>query len=185
MRQPIGQLTASLAILSLVIEQPDSVGNLYERLEQRYHHARWVRTTGYHDVAKLERAGYLRARGEDGGAVRRVVEITEKGRAAFADRLRRATQRPAPIRDPLHPLLEHIGEDELPRLLASLNRRLAHAEEGRERSEIALDTDAALTNPAAWGARRLVLEDLLLLHEHHVERIECLIASLNTIIARD
>ena len=112
-----GNLTASMAILGLLIQQADTTTSIKRRLDREYPHGRWSRSIAYNNIKSLADHGLIRKvrRGET--ASEDLYEATPEGIAAFRALLSKAAREPPPVRDALQLWLEYSDESELPEIL--------------------------------------------------------------------
>lgn len=112
-----GNLTASMAILGLLIQQPDTTTSIKKRLDREYPHGRWSRSIAHNNIKSLANHGLIRRvrRGET--ASDDLYEATPQGIAAFRTLLSKAVKEPPPIRDALLLWIEYSDESELPEIL--------------------------------------------------------------------
>jgi DNA-binding PadR family transcriptional regulator len=119
-----GELTASMAILGLVVQKADTVNGLGTRLVERFPHGQWSRSVAHNSLPSLEKQGLLRI--VERGAERALdrYEATPEGIEEFRDWLRTSSAAPLALRDAVHAKLELAGEEDVPDLILAI-----HAEE--------------------------------------------------------
>jgi DNA-binding PadR family transcriptional regulator len=134
---PKGDLTASMAILGLVVQEADTLNGVRSRLAERFPNAAWSRSIAYSAMPSLARRGSIRI--VRSGAVRSLdlYEATPAGVASFRRWLR---QVPAPpgLRDALRAKLAFVAsEDDLLAVLEAIREQeeasIEAAEEARKR----------------------------------------------------
>jgi DNA-binding PadR family transcriptional regulator len=131
-----GDLTASVAILGLVVEEADTLNGVRSRLAERFPDAGWSRSIAYSAMPSLARQGSIRM---IRGGTERSLDLYEATPAGVASFRRWLRQVPAPpgLRDALRAKLEFVAsEDDL----------LAVLEAIREQEEVCIE--------AAYDARR-------------------------------
>jgi DNA-binding PadR family transcriptional regulator len=141
-----GDLTASMAILGLLIQQPDTPSHVRGRLARDFPHGRWSPSIAYNDMRDLARQDLIRRirmgekRSED------VFEATPEGRAALKEWLRDASRAPPAVRDAMLLWLEHSDESEKPEILEVIREleKIARAE--FEAAQTRLNTERMLGN---------------------------------------
>jgi DNA-binding PadR family transcriptional regulator len=145
MAVPKGDLTASMAILGLLVSRPDTASGLQRRLAREYPHGRWSRSIAYGDVQNLVKRGLIRKvkRGEQESE--HVYEASPSGLAALKAELRAAASTLAPMREALHLWLEHSSEADMPEILNVIEEL-----EEAARAEYA-EASARLTRERAIG----------------------------------
>ena len=95
-----GDLTASMAILGLVVREPDTLAGIRRRLTERFPHSAWSSSVAYADLESLAKQGLVRLteagekRGEDG------YEATPEGATRFREWLREASEAAPALHDP-------------------------------------------------------------------------------------
>jgi DNA-binding PadR family transcriptional regulator len=115
-----GELTASMAILGLVAQKPDTVNGVGMRLVERFPHGRWSRSVAHNSLPSLEKQGLVRM--VERGAERALdrYEATPTGIEEFRDWLRTSSAAPLALRDAVHAKLELAGEEDVPDLIAAI-----------------------------------------------------------------
>jgi DNA-binding PadR family transcriptional regulator len=115
-----GDLTASMAILGLVVKQTDTVNSLGARLVARFPHAQWSRSVAHNSLPSLEKQGLVRM--VDRGAERALdrYEATDEGIEEFRDWLRTSSAAPLALRDAVHAKLEFAEEEDVPDLILAI-----------------------------------------------------------------
>jgi DNA-binding PadR family transcriptional regulator len=115
-----GDLTASMAILGLVVQKTDTVNSLGARLVERFPHAQWSRSVAHNSLPSLEKQGLVRL--IEHGAERALdrYEATDAGAEEFRDWLRASSAAPLALRDAVHAKLELAGEEDVPDLIAAI-----------------------------------------------------------------
>jgi DNA-binding PadR family transcriptional regulator len=115
-----GDLTASMAILGLVVQKTDTINGLGTRLVERFPHAQWSRSVAHNSLPSLEKQGLVRM--IDRGAERALdrYEATDEGIEEFRDWLRTSSAAPLALRDAVHAKLELAGEEDVPDLILAI-----------------------------------------------------------------
>jgi DNA-binding PadR family transcriptional regulator len=115
-----GDLTASMAILGLVVQRADTVNGLGVRLVERFPHAQWSRSVAHNSLPSLEKQGLVRL--VERGAERALdrYEATDDGIEEFRDWLRASSAAPLALRDAVHAKLELADEEDVPDLIAAI-----------------------------------------------------------------
>ncbi|HEV3322407.1 MAG TPA: hypothetical protein VG147_09500 [Solirubrobacteraceae bacterium] len=142
-----GDLTASMAILGLVVQKTDTVNSLGARLVERFPHAQWSRSVAHNSLPSLEKQGLVRL--VDHGAERALdrYEATDAGVEEFREWLRASSAAPLALRDAVHAKLELAGEEDVPDLITAI----------REEEEACAREFAAASSRLnlAWQLKRL------------------------------
>jgi DNA-binding PadR family transcriptional regulator len=142
-----GDLTASMAILGLVVQKTDTVNSLGARLVERFPHAQWSRSVAHNSLPNLEKQGLVRMieRGAERALDR--YEATDEGIDEFRDWLRTSSAAPLALRDAVHAKLELADEEDVPDLLLAI----------REEEEACAREFAAASSRlnVEWQLRRL------------------------------
>ncbi len=115
-----GDLTASMAILGLVVQRSDTVNSVGARLVERFPHAQWSRSVAHNSLPNLEKQGLVRL--VEHGAERALdrYEATPAGAEEFHDWLRASSAAPLALRDAVHAKLELAEDDDMPDLIAAI-----------------------------------------------------------------
>jgi DNA-binding PadR family transcriptional regulator len=115
-----GDLTASMAILGLVVQRTDTVNSLGARLVERFPHAQWSRSVAHNSLPNLEKQGLVRM--VERGAERALdrYEATDEGIEEFRDWLRTSSAAPLALRDAVHAKLELADEEDVPDLILAI-----------------------------------------------------------------
>ena len=115
-----GDLTASMAILGLVVQKTDTVNGLGTRLVERFPHGQWSRSVAHNSLPSLEKQGLVCM--VDQGAERALdrYEATPEGIEEFREWLRTSSAAPLALRDAVHAKLELAGEEDMPDLILAI-----------------------------------------------------------------
>jgi DNA-binding PadR family transcriptional regulator len=115
-----GDLTASMAILGLVVQKSDTVNSLGARLVERFPHAQWSRSVAHNSLPSLEKQGLIRM--VERGAERALdrYEATDEGVEEFRDWLRTSSAAPVALRDAVHAKLELAEAQDMPDLILAI-----------------------------------------------------------------
>jgi len=116
-----GELSASMAILGLVIQQPDTIAGVALRLEERFPRARFARSAAHNNIPSLARQGLVRLVEPSGEGSHDRYEATSDGTEQFREWLRDSSTGPPALRDALHAKLELSQEDDLQALIRAVN----------------------------------------------------------------
>ena len=107
-----GDLSASLAVLGLLVERPDTVAGVRIRLADRFPHAHWSRQTVDNNLPSLVKQKHARLVREGHKPGLNRYEATAEGVAHFRGWVRGTTMPPA-LRDTLHGKLSFSTRDDL------------------------------------------------------------------------
>jgi DNA-binding PadR family transcriptional regulator len=121
MRARQGEISASTAVLGLLIDEPDCVAGLTRRLAVQFPQARFGRNTAYKAMPTLARQGLVSVveRGRHRSLDR--YAATRDGRQSFRESLRAASAVVPVLRDALRARLEHVGDEtELREVIAAI-----------------------------------------------------------------
>lgn len=115
-----GDLTATIAILGLVVRKADTVTGVRQRLTEAFPHCGWSPSVAYADLESLEEQGFLclAEKGETRGQDR--YEATQKGRERFREWLRSGSGAGPALHDSTRARLILCEEEDLPVLLPLL-----------------------------------------------------------------
>ncbi|HVR04437.1 MAG TPA: hypothetical protein VMS02_00230 [Solirubrobacteraceae bacterium] len=119
----LGDLEAPMAVLGLLIEQPDTGSGLAVRLDELFPRARWPRNVVHNTVPGLLRQGLIRvtSRHASDTVSPNGYEATEDGVAEFRRWIRASAALPPMLRDELQGKLEFSTEDDLRVLVDELS----------------------------------------------------------------
>jgi DNA-binding PadR family transcriptional regulator len=106
-------MSAKIAVLGLVIEEPGPAHRLTAKLRQRLSSAEFVDSNVYSALTRLEREGLVRARPNDSTTD---YEATEDGVRHFEQWLFASSSAP-PLRDELHMKIALCQPQNLPRMI--------------------------------------------------------------------
>ncbi|HXB63627.1 MAG TPA: hypothetical protein VNV42_02010 [Solirubrobacteraceae bacterium] len=116
MAQPkTGEMSASMAVLCLLVEQPDTVASLSVRLAQQFPDARWQRNAAHNNMSSLVNQGLVRlAKKAPSGKPTSLdsYRATDAGVAEARTWLRESAVVPPVLRDVLQAKLEFSREQE-------------------------------------------------------------------------
>jgi DNA-binding PadR family transcriptional regulator len=115
-----GELTASMAILGLVVQRSDTVNGLGTRLIERFPHGQWSRSVAHNSLPSLEKQGLVRLVAQGAERALDRYEATPEGIEEFRDWLRTSSAAPLALRDAVHAKLELAGEEDVPDLIAAI-----------------------------------------------------------------
>jgi DNA-binding PadR family transcriptional regulator len=115
-----GDLTASMAILGLVVQQADTVNGLGTRLVERFPHGQWSRSVAHNSLPSLEKQGFVHMTERGGERALDRYEATPEGVDEFRDWLRTSSAAPLALRDAVHAKLELAGEEDVPDLILAI-----------------------------------------------------------------
>ncbi len=107
-----GDLSASLVVLGLLVERPDTVAGVRIRLADRFPHAHWSRQTVDNNLPSLVKQKHARLVREGHKPGLNRYEATAEGVAHFRGWVRGTTMPPA-LRDTLHGKLSFSTRDDL------------------------------------------------------------------------
>lgn len=107
-----GELSASVAVLALVVEEADSVSGVSRRFVERYPHARFARNVAHASLPQLERQGFVRR--VEGGRQRSAAdryEATSRGVRRVQRWLQDSSATLPVLRDDLRAKLRHVQDE--------------------------------------------------------------------------
>jgi hypothetical protein len=119
-----------MAILGLVVQQPDTVASVGLRLTETFPHARWSRNAAHGNLPSLAKQGLVRLVGKGVEPSLDRYEATVDGVAHFRGWVRASVAVPPALRDTLQGKLKFVEEDELVALIETVREvEAAHASE--------------------------------------------------------
>ncbi|HUN77487.1 MAG TPA: hypothetical protein VMU32_01055 [Solirubrobacteraceae bacterium] len=176
-----GDLSASMAILGLVIEQADSPAGVGARLVDRFPRARWSRSVAHNDLPSLAKQGLVAMIQPGTKPSLDRYEATPEGVAQFREWLRASTLAPPMLRDALSAKLAFSEEEDLPDLLQAIREeeRVCIAE--FEAAQMRLNAARRLgrlgpADGSEWGGRvqSAIMTDEALMWGQRAKRLQCL-----------
>jgi DNA-binding PadR family transcriptional regulator len=144
-----GELSASMAVLGLLVERPDVAASVKIRLAQRFPEAHWAPTATDNNLKSLLKQGHVRVvqEGRKPGMSR--YEATSSGVAHFREWVRESEVSPLVVRDTVQGRLAFTEPEDLPEMLEGLRLKKKACEheyaaahrcvaEARERERLAV-----------------------------------------------
>jgi DNA-binding PadR family transcriptional regulator len=119
-----GELTASIAMLGLLVQQPDTIASLAGRLAERFPNECWSRSSVHKNMPSLVGRGLVQPTRLGEGTVE-LYEVTEEGFEQFREWLRRSSEELPALRDAVRARVELAEADDLPMLLQAINEETA------------------------------------------------------------
>jgi DNA-binding PadR family transcriptional regulator len=119
-----GELTASIAMLGLLVQQPDTIASLAGRLAERFPNECWSRSSVHKNMPSLMSRGLVRSMQLASGAPE-IYEATDEGFAQFRDWLRHSSEELPALRDAVRARLELAEEEDLPMLVQAIHEETA------------------------------------------------------------
>jgi len=110
-RARVGELSASMAILGLVIERPDSISGVGRRLVERFPQAGFARNAAHNNMPSLHRQGLLHVLEGRGPSSLDRYEASPQGVERFREWMRDSQAALPVLRDALRATLEYIAEE--------------------------------------------------------------------------
>ncbi len=185
MAQHKHNLTATMAILGLIIQQPDTTRHVRDRLAREYPHGRWSRSIAHNNVKSLAERGLIRKIRDGQKTSDDLYEATPEGIASFKAWLSHAAKEPAPVRDAMQLWLEHSDESDLPEIIRVVKEveEAARTEFKDAQTRLASERIQGRLGPpdgSDWGGRirEAVLNETILRCGHQVLRLKNLRATL-------
>lgn len=120
-----GELTASIAMLGLLVQEPDTIASLAGRLAERFPNECWSRSSVHKNMPSLVSRGLVRQTEASRGRITEIYEVTSDGLAQFRDWLRHSTEELPALRDAVRARLEFAEEQDLPVLLGAIREETA------------------------------------------------------------
>jgi DNA-binding PadR family transcriptional regulator len=118
-----GELTASIAMLGLLVQQPDTIASLAGRLAERFPNECWSRSSVHKNMPSLLNRGLVRPARP--GGTSELYEVTDEGFEQFREWLRHSSEELPALRDAVRARLELAEEDDLPMLLQAIEEETA------------------------------------------------------------
>ena len=125
-RASTGELSASLAVLGLLIEEPDTPSRVGQRLAERFRSAQFAPSTAHMTLPRLESQGLVRLlpdpQHEEEESKRQRYEATDKGVERFRRWLRTAPDALPTMREALHARIDLARPEDLDRVIEIVTR---------------------------------------------------------------
>jgi hypothetical protein len=176
-----GDLSASMAILGLVIQEADTAAGVGARLVDRFPRARWSRSVAHNDLPSLARQGLVRMVQPGAKPSLDRYEATQEGIEQFQGWLRASSMGPPMLRDALSAKLAFSEERDLPGLLEAIREeeRICVAE--FEAAQMRLGAARRLgqfgpANGSDWAGRvqSAIMTDEAMMWGQRAKRLQCL-----------
>jgi hypothetical protein len=170
-----------MAILGLVIQEPDTAAGVGARLVDRFPRARWSRSVAHNDLPSLARQGLVRMvqRGAKPSLDR--YEATQDGVEQFQGWLRASSMGPPMLRDALSAKLAFSEEHDLPGLLQAIREeeRICVAEFEAAQMRLGAARRLGALGPADgsdWAGRvqSAIMTDEAMMWGQRAKRLQCL-----------
>src|SRR5437763_13088426 len=185
-RTNIGELSASMAVLGLVIEEPRDASCVAQRLSDRFRPARFAPSTAHMTLPRLEAQGFVRRAPANGSSHTR-YEATEEGVEHFRTWLRTSPTGPPALREALHARIELSEPGDLEQLIeiTDRERRTCEREYAAARGRVEEARQVARLNgsDSDWSAlvRDVVMVDEAMIWAYRAARLERLPGRLETL----
>lgn len=118
-----GEMSSSMAVLGLVVQQPDTIAGVAYRLSEVFPRARWSAGAAHSNMRSLAKQGLLQVVQEGSMPTLDRYEATHVGVAEFRRWLVQSSSLSPALRDALQARLEFVGLEELSALLETVRRR--------------------------------------------------------------
>jgi DNA-binding PadR family transcriptional regulator len=115
-----GEMSSSMAVLGLVVQQPDTIAGVALRLSETFPRARWSPGAAHNNMPNLAKQGLLRVVQEGPEPTLDRYEATPKGVGEFRRWLGRSHSLPPALRDGLQARLEFAELEELSALVETV-----------------------------------------------------------------
>jgi DNA-binding PadR family transcriptional regulator len=162
-----GDTTATMAILGLLAEQPDTVAGVARRLNERLPQGRFAHNAAHNNMDTLARGGDIRM--VKPGAKRTLdrYEATGEGVARFRKWLHESSTVLPAVRDAVRAKIELCGEEDLPALIQAISEEeeVCAVEAGAAHARLLAARQAEGLRPSSPGDWRAKVQDPLRLDE--------------------
>jgi DNA-binding PadR family transcriptional regulator len=177
-----GDLSASMAILGLLIQEPDTAVGVGQRLAERFPRARFARSAVHNALPSLQRQGLVRVLSSANTDALDRYCATGDGSDAFRQWIRSTPAvRPA-LRDAMHARLAFAGREDLLDLIEAVaeEERACEQEYAAAHARIVAARPPARRGDEDWNARlqRVIMGDELTLWLLRLRRLQRLHAAL-------
>lgn len=167
-----------MAILGLLIREPDTTRRIGTRLVREYPHGRWSRSIAHNNIKNLAKNGLIRKIRDGRTASEHLYEVTPEGIAAFRAVLSETAKKRSPVRDAMQLWLEHSDESERPEIIQVIKEIEKTARAEYEAAKVRLNTEEKFGNfgpldGSDWNGliRAAVLKELMLRAGHEALRL--------------
>jgi hypothetical protein len=172
-----GDLSMSMAVLGLLVEQADTVGGFGFRLVQRFPDARWSRSAVYGCVPSLVKQGHARLVKEGSQPALNRYGATSSGVAYFREWKRESAVVPPVSRDALQGKLVFATRGDVSGLIGTVRAKLdACRQKYTDVHRSYLEARGLKHRSADWDA--VMLRDQVKLWEAEVQRLRELLEDL-------
>jgi hypothetical protein len=123
---PRGDLSASMVVLALIVQEPDTASNLGTRLGKKFPQARWSRNAAHNNIPSLAKQGLVRlvAKGAKSSLDR--YEATPDGVVRCRQWVRGLAMEPPVARDSVQGMLRFSTLEDLPAIIRSVRAEEDH-----------------------------------------------------------
>jgi DNA-binding MarR family transcriptional regulator len=122
-----------MAMLGLLVQQPDTIASLAGRLAERFPNECWSRSSVHKNMPGLVSRGLVAPTEGSRDHVAETYEVTPEGFALFREWLRHSSEELPALRDAVRARLELAEEQDLPMLLEAIREETAICIEQYER----------------------------------------------------
>ena len=191
-RSSIGELSASMAVLGLVIEEPENASCVAQRLSERFRPARFAPSTAHMTLPRLEAQGFVRrvASRDASDCQQGRYEATEEGVEHFRGWLRQSPAALPALREALHARIDLSQPADLERVIeiTDRERRACERECAAARGRLEEARQVARFKGAGddWSTlvREVVMVDESMIWAYRAARLERLRARLEGLRSR-
>ena len=183
-------MSASMAVLGLVVQRPDTIAGVAFRLSETFPRARWSPGAAHSNMPNLAKQGLLRVSQEGPEPTLDRYEATPRGIEEFRQWLARSSSLPLALRDGLQAKLEFIEFDELAGFIQTV-RKAEHdcrseyaAAHGRWKAFGSLGLpDSTTEQPLRHKLKSVQLVDEVMLWGAQAKRLASLRSQLEALLA--
>jgi DNA-binding PadR family transcriptional regulator len=166
-----GDLSASMAILGLLIQQPDTASGLALRIAEEFHSARWSRSVAHNALPSLAKQGFVRLTEKGAKDSLDRYEVTREGVEEFRGWLRVSVAVPPALRDALHAKLALVGDEDLPWLVEAIEDQEESCRREAEKAQSRLN-EARRQGQLGNRARSAMMTDEVVLWTQSANRLK-------------
>src|SRR5580704_80295 len=134
-----GDLSASMAILGLLIQQSDTASGLALRIEKEFRSMRWSKSIAHSTVPSLAKQGFVRLIEKGAKDSLDRYEVTREGVEEFRGWLRESVAVPPAFRDVLHAKLALVGDEDLPWVVEAIKDQEELCQQQAEKAQVRLN----------------------------------------------
>jgi DNA-binding PadR family transcriptional regulator len=160
-----------MAILGLLIQQPNTPSGVARRITEEFPRTQWSRSIAHNTLPSLAKQGFVRLIEKGAKDSLDRYEVTREGVAEFRGWLRESVAVPPALRDVLHAKLALVGDEDLPWLVESIKDQERSCMQQAERAQSRLN-EARRDGLLGSRARSAMMSDEVVLWSQAAGRLQ-------------